>query len=519
MKYTILLILLLFLRGSLFAQYTYVLIGDSVKFTNYDSCELIIENHSQGVPGFLYNKGRGRTEFRRAFISIDDSTYLVGPDTLRVPGTNFWLNNGSNIYNTNNGKVSIRRLSPIAMLDLPGAVNIDDSSSYRIHDSVIMRMDGLQSGTYTNFYLGSATGTGNAGIYDTYLGPVAGGDLVAGNNNTMAGSYAGAYNMLPAAPSGRNTFVGSFAAENNSGADLTVVGIEAADEEGGSSTIAIGNAATEYSGGKTNCLFLGDVTGTSADLSHTNLSTYIGGMAGAIETGAQNSNTLIGASTSILNSPSAPPSFASDATAIGYQATARTSNTMVFGDASVQSWLFNSSAATRSGAALIVGFNATNGNGAYLSSGGVWTNASDRAKKENFTTLDETEMLEKIGRLPVSRWNYKNFPERHIGPVAQDFYSIFQLGADDKSISTIDPSGIALAGVQGLYHQWQNNQMLSEGQQEELARLKKNIETQQAELNDLLAQFNEQEADLDTQDETIRQLTDKINNAAASRLK
>ena len=35
----------------------------------------------------------------------------------------------------------------------------------------------------------------------------------------------------------------------------------------------------------------------------------------------------------------------------------------------------------------------------------------------------------------------------HIGPMAQDFYKLFNLGNDDKSISTIDPSGIALAAI------------------------------------------------------------------------
>ena len=35
--------------------------------------------------------------------------------------------------------------------------------------------------------------------------------------------------------------------------------------------------------------------------------------------------------------------------------------------------------------------------------------------------------------------------------MAQDFYSLFGLGKDNKSISTIDASGIALAAIQELY--------------------------------------------------------------------
>src|ERR1019366_5730190 len=51
-----------------------------------------------------------------------------------------------------------------------------------------------------------------------------------------------------------------------------------------------------------------------------------------------------------------------------------------------------------------------------------------------------------------TEWNYINEDPsvRHVGPVAQDFYSIFGVGNSSTSISTIDPSGIALAGIQGL---------------------------------------------------------------------
>jgi len=90
--------------------------------------------------------------------------------------------------------------------------------------------------------------------------------------------------------------------------------------------------------------------------------------------------------------------------------------------------------------------------GAYVSAGGVWTNASDRNVKENFVPVAPAAILEKIDALPVTAWNYKNEDPsvRHIGPVAQDFYSIFGVGNSDTSISTIDPSGIALAGIQAL---------------------------------------------------------------------
>src|SRR5882762_9808438 len=82
------------------AQYVFTIKADSVKITNScDTAELIIENHTQNVSGFLYNKGRGRTEFRRGAIKLNDSMYLIGGDTLPM---NVFANNGLSV---SNGKV------------------------------------------------------------------------------------------------------------------------------------------------------------------------------------------------------------------------------------------------------------------------------------------------------------------------------------------------------------------------------------------------------------------------------
>ncbi len=89
--------------------------------------------------------------------------------------------------------------------------------------------------------------------------------------------------------------------------------------------------------------------------------------------------------------------------------------------------------------------------GAY-SDGSTWTNASDRNLKENFVTLDKQDVLSKIASLPIEQWNYKKDPTgtTHIGPFAQDFYEAFHVGGSNTSISTIDPAGVALIGIQAL---------------------------------------------------------------------
>ena len=78
------------------AQYIYKIKADSVLITN-DSCnaELNLENSTRDTLGFLYNKGNGRTTFKRGAIKLSDSTYLIGADTIKVAGSaigNYILN-------------------------------------------------------------------------------------------------------------------------------------------------------------------------------------------------------------------------------------------------------------------------------------------------------------------------------------------------------------------------------------------------------------------------------------------
>jgi hypothetical protein len=69
------------------AQHIYQIRADSVRIFNIcDTAELILENHTQHVRGFLYNRGGGRTEFKRLeLISVGDSAIAIpGQDTLSL---------------------------------------------------------------------------------------------------------------------------------------------------------------------------------------------------------------------------------------------------------------------------------------------------------------------------------------------------------------------------------------------------------------------------------------------------
>lgn len=96
--------------------------------------------------------------------------------------------------------------------------------------------------------------------------------------------------------------------------------------------------------------------------------------------------------------------------------------------------------------------------GALLTTGGVWQNASDVNRKHRFEQISNEEILEKLRKLPVTRWSYKTEAEniRHIGPMAQDFYAAFGLGSDNRGIGTVDADGVALAGIKALEERTRN---------------------------------------------------------------
>lgn len=90
--------------------------------------------------------------------------------------------------------------------------------------------------------------------------------------------------------------------------------------------------------------------------------------------------------------------------------------------------------------------------GAYLSSGGTWTNSSDSAKKTGFRDVDGETILARLATVPVRTWTYRSEDStvRHMGPTAQDFRTAFALGDGEKAIATVDADGVSLAAIQAL---------------------------------------------------------------------
>lgn len=115
--------------------------------------------------------------------------------------------------------------------------------------------------------------------------------------------------------------------------------------------------------------------------------------------------------------------------------------------------------------------------GAYLSDGGTWTNASDRNLKMGFSDVDPHDVLMRVAALPIQRWHYKAEGDQitHLGPVAQDFYAAFGLGASDKAIGTVDEGGVALAAIQALKHELDDRNARIEALERELKAIKERL--------------------------------------------
>ena len=115
--------------------------------------------------------------------------------------------------------------------------------------------------------------------------------------------------------------------------------------------------------------------------------------------------------------------------------------------------------------------------GAYLSDGGVWTDSSDVNGKRNIDSVDVAEVLANLLELPISTWRPIDAPSvEHMGPMAQDFYAGFVLGKDDRHIAALDLSGAAVAAIQGMYAEMEEQTGCIEDLEAENAHLRELVE-------------------------------------------
>jgi hypothetical protein len=108
----------------------------------------------------------------------------------------------------------------------------------------------------------------------------------------------------------------------------------------------------------------------------------------------------------------------------------------------------------------------------------AWGVISDRNAKKNFQPVDGQAVVAQLAEVPITRWNYKSEPDNavpHMGPTAQAFKAAFYPGRDDKSITTQEVDGVALAAIQGLYSLLKEKDAQLEAQARDLRELRERL--------------------------------------------
>ncbi|PKP22626.1 MAG: hypothetical protein CVU05_03070 [Bacteroidetes bacterium HGW-Bacteroidetes-21] len=308
-----------------------------------------------------------------------------------------------------------------------------------------------------NIYIGVASGHSNTlGSFNLFLGNEAGYANTTGQNNIFLGYQSGLANTQGE----NNIFIGNSAGKSNVG-----VGAFTGDY----------NTFIGYSSGMSNTdgvsnVFIGDLSGTANQTGNYNV--YIGKNSGGqansgnnVCVGAQtkangNNNVMLGTNAGNMNTGSGNLFIGSGAgTSVGVsnrliiENSSDITNPMIEGDFSNNRIAFHRTASTYP---LQVGTTFTNGNGAFLTAGGVWTAGSSRAIKDRYTALDGQSILNKIENMELKGWFYKGTEEYHIGPFAEDFYQAFGTGDQNvkedlgKYLSATDVSGVAMVAIQEM---------------------------------------------------------------------
>ncbi|OUL37786.1 hypothetical protein BV372_00030 [Nostoc sp. T09] len=93
----------------------------------------------------------------------------------------------------------------------------------------------------------------------------------------------------------------------------------------------------------------------------------------------------------------------------------------------------------------------------YLDPNGSARFTSDRNAKEALAEVDVHAILQGIADLPITTRKYNNQDQtiRHIGPIAKDFATTFNVGGSDRLINVVDANGVVLAAIQALYQKLQ----------------------------------------------------------------
>jgi trimeric autotransporter adhesin len=301
--------------------------------------------------------------------------------------------------------------------------------------------------------------------------------VISGGQSNSAGSSVAGVSYCTIAGGWSNTALSSFAtvsggAGNNAGTYASI--------GGGQWNIAAGIESTVAGGANNTCLgVMSTICGGYANSAKIDGATVCGGISNV----ASGINSFVAGGTA--------NTATNYAFAAGYGAQATNQGAFVWSSqvmtTSTNAYSFTVRAP---GGVRFLSTTNTNNNAANIgvilkTNATAWSVLSDRNSKENFQSIDETQILDKLEQMPVTKWNYKHDPNRdYIGPTAQDFKAAFGLGDDDKSINTLDEAGVTLAAIKGL-----GKQLKARDQQ--IAKLQSDIHERDAKMESLARKLDQ----------------------------
>jgi hypothetical protein len=329
-----------------------------------------------------------------------------------------------------------------------------------------------------NLFLGVEAGNANTiGTDNIFMGYQSGFSNTEGQNNIFIGNSSGKQNIGAGAFNGDyNVFIGYASGQaNTTGISNVFIGdLSGSSNETGNYNVYIGknSSGTNLSG---NNVCIGAQTKANG-----NNNVMLGTNAGYQNTGTGNVFIGTGAGT---NNMLSNRFIVENSTGL--------TNPMIYGDFVNDRISFH---ALTGSYPLQVGTTFTNGNGAFLTTGGTWTNGSSRTFKDRYTDLNPSEILDKIEQMELKGWFYKGTQEYHIGPFAEDFYQAFGTGVLDveedlgRYLSPADVAGVSMVAIQELIRQ-SKKQNLNAGDVEKIKSdnesLRNQIDRMQSVIDDL----------------------------------
>jgi hypothetical protein len=277
------------------------------------------------------------------------------------------------------------------------------------------------TGTW-NTFMGFSTGTDNTtGIKNTFIGYLAGTDNTTGYNNTFIGHTAGFSNTTGY----YNTFIGNEAGHANiTGGGNVFLGYSAGYNESGWSKLYIDNS------------------NTSAPLIYGDFSTDKVGINGWLGVGTQ--------------TPAYPMELKTTGRAATFVLTRTDGGAINFINANASYGQFgtvnNFAVRILVNSNWRMALNTDNSlnmvSGASCTAGGVWTNASSRALKENISDLEAEEAMVTLKGLNPVRFTYKaDKSDEQVGFIAEDVPELVAT-KDHKGMSAMDIVAVLTKVVQ-----------------------------------------------------------------------